>query len=117
MANMAEVIKIDAKGRRLGRLASEIAVILRGKNDPNFMPNILPTVKVEIENVSKIDFTGDKMDQKIYFRYSGYPGGMRQKKLRNVFEKDPAWVLRRAIYKMLAPNRIRDKIIKNLTFK
>jgi len=112
-----ETVKFDAKDKRLGRLASEIAVVLRGKTSPKYLPNVMPKVRVEVENVKKISFSGDKLDQKKYFHYSGYPGGMREKKLRIMFEKDPAWVLHHAVYRMLAPNKLRDEIIKNLIIK
>lgn len=108
---------IDATNQSLGRLASKIAVILRGKTNPAYKPNQLPQEKVSISNINKIKFTGKKLNQKIYYHYSGYPSGMKARKLKTVFEKDPKEVLRLAVYRMLAPNRIRAKIIKNLEIK
>ena len=108
---------IDAANQPLGRLASRIAVILRGKTGPSYKPNVMPQEKVIVENVKSIKFTGKKLSQKIYRRYSGYPGGMKERKLDAVFEKDPKKVLRLAVYGMLAPNRLRDRIIKNLEIK
>lgn len=108
---------IDATNESLGRLASKIAVILRGKLNPTYQPNELPKEKVIIKNVSKIRFTGKKADQKVYYHYSGYPGGMKAKTLKNAAAKNPQRVLRMAVYRMLAQNRTRDKIIKNLTFE
>ncbi|MBI2063029.1 MAG: 50S ribosomal protein L13 [Candidatus Yanofskybacteria bacterium] len=105
---------IDAANQSLGRLASNIAVILRGKINPNYKPNILPTEKVLITNIDKIKFTGKKTDQKTYYHYSGYPGGMKSKKLKTLFEQNPKRVLWLAVYRMLAPNKLRSKIIKNL---
>ena len=109
--------EINAENQSLGRLASKIAVILRGKTSPNYKPSALPEEKVVVTNFNKIRFTGDKINQKIYRHYSGYPGGMKTRKLKTVFEKNPKQVLWLAVYRMLAPNRIRDKIIKNLEIK
>src|SRR3989344_4696063 len=104
--------EIDASNQSLGRLASKIAVILRGKNSPNYKPNILPNNKVAVTNIKKIKFTGKKLDQKIYYHYSGYPSGMKERKLGFLFEKNPERVLKLAVYRMLAKNKLRDKIIK-----
>lgn len=111
------VYQVDATNQSLGRLASKVAVILRGKNNPNYQPNVMPQEKVIINNLAKIKFTGKKAGQKIYYHYSGYPGGMKAKKLETMFEKDPKKVLWLAVYRMLAPNKLRDKIIKNLEIK
>jgi large subunit ribosomal protein L13 len=108
---------IDATNQPLGRLASRIAVILRGKINPSYKPNVMPQEKVVVENVKQIKFTGKKFDQKVYRHYSGYPGGMKERKLNVLFEKNPKRVLWLAVYRMLAPNRLRDKIIKNLEMK
>lgn len=77
----------------------------------------MPQEKVTINNITKIKFTGKKMEQKIYYHYSGYPGGMKARKLENVFEKNPKKVLWLAVYRMLAPNKLRSKIIRNLKIK
>ncbi|MBI4160316.1 MAG: 50S ribosomal protein L13 [Candidatus Yanofskybacteria bacterium] len=108
---------IDATDQPLGRLASKVAVILRGKTNPSYKPNVMPQEKVVIENIGKVKFTGDKLNQKIYYHYSGYPGGLKERKLKNVFEKNPKKVLELAVYRMLAKNRLRDKIMKNLEIK
>ncbi len=108
---------IDATNQSLGRLASNIAVILRGKINPSYKPNVLPTEKVLITNIDKIKFTGKKTNQKIYYHYSGYPGGMKSKKLKILFDQNPKRVLWLAVYRMLAPNKLRNKIIKNLEIK
>jgi len=108
---------IDATNQSLGRLASKIAVILRGKLNPRYQPNVMPREKVVVENVKRIKFTGKKFGQKVYRHYSGYPGGLRTRRLSAVFEKNPAKVLWLAVYRMLAPNRLRDKIMKNLEIK
>ncbi|MBI4117107.1 MAG: 50S ribosomal protein L13 [Parcubacteria group bacterium] len=110
------MIKIDATNQSLGRLASRIAQILRGKTNPEFQPNILSREKVLIENVQKIKLTGKKMDQKIFYHYSGYPGGFKEKKAGDVFQKAPGEVLKRAVWGMLPKNRLRKEMIKNLIF-
>ena len=109
--------EIDGTNESLGRLASKIAQILRGKTSPKFQPNILPNEKVFVENADKIRFTGRKLEQKKYYHYSGYPGGLKEKKVKEVFEKNPKEVLRRAVLGMLPKNRLRKEMIKNLIFK
>lgn len=106
--------KIDATGKILGRLAVELAVLLRGKNQPGFLRHIDAGNFAEVENVKNLKFTGKKPLQKIYFRHSGYPGGLRAQKLEDKFKKDPASVLRSAVYGMLPKNRTRAKTIKRL---
>jgi large subunit ribosomal protein L13 len=108
---------IDATNQSLGRLASRIAVILRGKNRPSYKPNEMPKEKVVVKNIDKIKFTGKKSGQKIYRHYSGYPGGMKERELGNFFAKNPKRVLQLAILRMLAYNRLRSKIMKNLEIK
>jgi large subunit ribosomal protein L13 len=108
---------LDATNQSLGRLATKIAVLLRGKEDPKYLPSALPTTKVIVNNIKDIKITGKKMDQKIYYHYSGFPGGLHAKTMRMIFENKPDWILRQAVYRMLARNRLRDKIIKNLEIK
>lgn len=108
---------LDATDQSLGRLASKIAILLRGKENPNYQPNVLPKTKVIVSNVKNLKVTGKKLEQKIYYHYSGYPGGLKERNMGKMFDKKPEWVLRMAIYRMLARNRLRDKIIKNLEIK
>lgn len=112
--NMKE---IDATDQSLGRLASRIAFILRGKDSPKFQPHILSEEKVVVSNVEKVKFTGRKLEQKKYYHYSGYPGGIRERKMGEIFAKNPKEVLRRAVFGMLPKNRLRKEMIKNLQFK
>lgn len=111
------VIKIDAKGKTLGRLASEIAKILQGKHRPDYSPEKPGDEIVEVYNVDKIKVTGKKMEQKFYYRHSGYPGGLKKISLKQLFEKNPGEVLRRAVYGMLPKNKLRKKRIKRLIIK
>lgn len=105
---------LDAKGKVLGRLATEIAVLLRGKNTPNFLPRITPENIVKVANTDLIKFTGKKLKQKFYRHHSGYPGGLKSAKLEDLFAKDSRLVLKQAVYGMFPKNRTRDKTIKNL---
>ncbi len=106
--------KIDATNKILGRLAVEIANLLRGKNKPNFVPYLDVGDKVIVINTDKIKVTGRKMKQKIYYRHSGYPGGIKATRLEEAMEKDSRQVIRKAVYGMLPKNKLRDKIIKKL---
>jgi large subunit ribosomal protein L13 len=106
--------KIDATNQPLGRLASKIAVILQGKDAPDYAPNKVADVKVIVENVSKMKFTGKKFYQKVYRYHTGYIGHLKEKKLKEVFEKNPTEVLRKAVLGMLPKNSLRSKRIKNL---
>ncbi len=109
-----KIHKIDATDKPLGRLASEIAVILRGKNKPEFMPNMDGGDIVNVENISKVKFTGKKLDQKVYRRHSLYPGGLKEIKLKKLFDENPGEVLRKAVWNMLPKNKLRSEMIKRL---
>lgn len=112
-----ETYTIDAEGKVLGRLASEIAILLRGKEKPDFMPNKDSGAVVSIKNVKKIKITGNKLEKKEYFRHSGFLGGDKFIKMGKVFEKSPEEVLKRAVYGMLPKNKLRDQQIKRLKFE
>ena len=107
-------VEIDATNQSLGRLASRIAIVLRGKHLATYQPNVLPEIEVRIKNLDKVKFTGDKLKSKIYYRYSGYHGGIKARTLGERWAKDPAGVLKHGVYRMLPQNKTRDKIIKNL---
>lgn len=105
---------IDAANKVLGRLATEIAVLLRGKNKPDFAPNKDMGDFVTVRNFSKIRITGKKFEQKIYYRHTGYLGGLKEVSLKKLFKKDPAEVLKKAVFGMLPKNKLRAKQIKRL---
>jgi large subunit ribosomal protein L13 len=105
---------IDGSGRILGRLASEVAVILMGKNKPSFLPYNLSNNKVVVYNVSQIALSGKKKEDKVYYRHSGYLGGIKSSTFREISGKNPTDPFRRAVYRMLPKNKLRDKMIKNL---
>jgi len=109
--------KIDATDQVLGRLATQIATLLRGKNKPEFQSYLDGGDNVIITNAAKIKITGKKLEQKIYYHYSGYPGGLKEKKMGEVFTKDPAEVLKRAVWNMLPKNKLRAQMIKRLIIR
>lgn len=104
----------DAKGKILGRLATEVVVILRGKNKVDFSPNVDNGDAVVIANSDKISVSGEKQDKKIYHRFSGYPGGIKSIKLGDQLKKDSRRVLRDAIYGMLPKNKLRKLALRRL---
>jgi large subunit ribosomal protein L13 len=108
---------IDAKDRPLGRLATEIAILLRGKHKPDFERGKDMGDIVIVKNVDKIRLTGKKLKQKIYYRHSGYIGGLKEIPLETLFKKDPREVLRKAVWGMLPKNKLRKKMIKRLQFQ
>lgn len=109
---------LDATDVSLGRLASRIAMLLRGKNKPNFTPHLDQGDSVVVENIDHIKITGDKMNNKIYYSHSTYPGGLKTTKLKDYIAKHGlAKVLTKAVYGMLPNNRLRDGMMKRLTIK
>ena len=107
-------LKIDAQGKILGRIAIEAANALRGKDTPKFLPYINPGRKVVIFNTNGLSLTTKKLENKIYYRHSGYPGGIKEEPLARVMKRDSRIVVRRAVYGMLPKNRLRDRLITNL---
>lgn len=107
-------VTIDASGKILGRLAAKIALTLRGKHLPTFRPERESDVTVHVTNVNKIRVSGNKLDQKIYYHFSGYPGGLKEENLRKKMERQPDQVLRLAVRRMLPDNRMRAKMMKRL---
>ena len=104
---------VDAEGKTLGRLATQIADTLRGKQKPQFTPHVDTGDFVIVVNAEKIQVTGNKLDQKRYYRHSGYPGGLRSRTLREQLERRPTEVLRVAVKGMLPKNRLaRQQITK-----
>ena len=105
---------VDAAGQTLGRLATRVATMLRGKHKPIFSPSVDTGDYVVIVNADKIHVTGRKMDQKIYYRHSRYPGGLREITLRNLLHKHPTRVIEYAVRGMLPKNRLGRQMIKKL---
>ena len=105
---------VDAKDKILGRMATKVATILRGKHKPIFSPHIDCGDGVVIINASKIKVTGRKLKQKVYRRYSGYPGGLREVKLEDMLAKKPETVVKLAIQRMLPGGPLGRDLIKKL---
>lgn len=110
----SEWILIDAKGQNLGRLATEIASLLLGKHKPIFTPGVDTGDYVVVVNCEHIQVTGNKMEEKFYYRHSLYPGGLKAISLRNQLNKHPERVIRSAVWGMLPKNKYGRKVIKKL---
>ncbi|MFH1292058.1 MAG: 50S ribosomal protein L13 [bacterium] len=108
---------IDATDQAVGRLATQISMILMGKNLPNYVPNIDNTNKVIITNYDKLRFTGKKLEQKEYFRHSGYPGGLKRKLSKDVLANSPEKLILLAIKRMLPNNKLRAPRLNRISFK
>ena len=106
--------QIDATGYSPGRLASQIAMILQGKNKPVYTPHIDTGDFVVVINVEKLNFTGRKLDQKEYGRHTGYPGGRKTTSMKVMLEEHPDRILRKAVRGMMPKNRIARKQLKKL---
>ena len=109
-----EWVVIDAMDLPLGRLASRIALILRGKNKPGFTPNVDCGDNVIVVNCEKVALKGKKMTNRVYTRYTGYPGGQRFTTPREILAKRPEELIRRSVRGMLPKNRLGSKILDNL---
>ena len=107
-------ILVDAKDRTLGRLASALASRLRGKHRPEFTPNADLGDYIVVINANKINVTGDKLNQKKYFKHSGYPGGIKSKSLNKVIENSPEDAIRMAVKGMLPKNKLGKKMLTKL---
>jgi large subunit ribosomal protein L13 len=109
-----EAITIDAKGKVLGRVATEAASYLQGKHLPSYAPNIDTPQTVIITNISKIIVTGNKEKQKVYYRHSGYAGGLYERTYEEQFAISPTEVVRMAVYGMVPSNRLRTPRMNRL---
>jgi large subunit ribosomal protein L13 len=105
---------VDAEGKTLGRLATQIANTLRGKNKPQYTPHVDTGDFVVVVNAEKVVLTGKKLDDKIYYRHSGYPGGLRERTAREQLQRRPTEVLRMAVKGMLPRNRLARRQITKL---
>ena len=105
---------LDAKDRIAGRLASEIATLLQGKHKVSYLPHTDCGDIVEVQNVSKMKFSGKKLEKKVYHRFTGYPGGIITTRLSEMFAKRPELVLRKMVFNMLPDNKLRAKMIRRL---
>jgi len=105
---------VDVEGKILGRVATEIAKLLNGKTRPDFTPNVDGGAGVIVLNCGKIRVTGAKEEQKVYKRYSGYPGGQKETVYKEMKEKDPKYIVRHAVKGMLPKNKLGALMLKRL---
>ena len=117
-ANKATVQKewvlVDAEGQTLGRLASKIAILLRGKHKTNFTPHVDCGDNVIVVNSEKINLSGNKWNEKTYIRHTGYPGGQRSLTATEMFSKDPARLVEKSVKGMLPKNKLGAALFRNL---
>jgi large subunit ribosomal protein L13 len=105
---------VDAKGKVLGRLATDVANVLRGKDQPIFTPHVDTGDFVVVVNAEKVKLTGKKLDDKIYYHHTRYPGGLKSTTAKDLLQKKPEEVIKRAVRGMLPKNRLGRQIIKKL---
>ena len=109
-----EWLLVDADGQALGRLASEVAILLRGKHKPNFTPHVDCGDNVIIINANKVTLSGNKWENKSYIRHTGYPGGQRSLTSRELFDKDPTRLVEKSVKGMLPKNKLGAVLFRNL---
>jgi len=109
-----EWLEIDVADKILGRVVPKIAFLLQGKHKVNYVPHLDMGDYVVVVNAKKIRITGNKLEEKVYTRYSGYPGGLKKIKLADLLEKNPKEVIRHAVLGMLPKNKLRKKRISRL---
>lgn len=107
---------IDAKGKRLGRVATEIATILQGKKKADYAPNKTGSDRALVKNADKITVTGNKMQDRVYYRHTGYMGHLKEETLEERMKKDPKKMLRETVRHMLPKNFLNTPRLKNLVF-
>ena len=105
---------VDAEGKTLGRLATQVAIVLRGKHKPIFTPHVDTGDHVIVVNAEKIHLTGDKVRQKTYYRHSGYPGGLKSETVKDLLERKPYVIVERAIKGMLPKTKLGKQIGRKL---
>ena len=109
-----QTLTLDATDQALGRLAVKIAVALRGKHRASYQPNQDLGDFVIVKNITKVKFTGKKLEQKKYYHHTSYSGGLRAVPMKNLFAENPGEVLKKAVWGMLPKNKLRSEQIKRL---
>ena len=107
-------VLVDAEGQTLGRLASKVAILIRGKHKPNFTPHVDCGDNVIVINAAKINLTGKKWEDKQYIRYTGYPGGQRSLSANQLFDKNPSSIIEKSVKGMLPKNKLGSALFRNL---
>ena len=105
---------IDASGQSVGRLSTQIATLLRGKHKPEYLPYLDLGDIVYVKNVDKLKFSGKKLEQKNYYRFTGYVGNLKTIKMSDVNKKNPGEIIKRAVKQMLPNNKLRNDMLKRL---
>jgi large subunit ribosomal protein L13 len=105
---------VDAQGKVLGRLASRIAAILRGKHKPTFTPHVDGGDFVVVVNAEKVRLTGRKLQEKVYYWHTGYPGGIKSATAAQMLERKPEWVIQKAVQRMLPKNPLGRRMLRKL---
>ncbi len=114
MTETRAIVKFDATGQTIGRLATQVAKVLMGKHKPTYLPNVDVGDAVEIEHITKLSITAKKMEDKLYYHHTSHPGHLQTRTLREVWEKDPAEVMRKAVRNMMPKNRLHTDRMKRL---
>ena len=109
-----EWLLVDAEGQNLGRLATKIAHLLIGKHRPDYTPGVLMGANVVVINAEKVDVYPTRLDSKVYYHHTGYPGGIKDITLRHQLEKFPERVIEKAVWGMIPKNKLGRRIYKNL---
>ncbi len=112
-----KIVEINAEGLAVGRVATQVSMVLRGKNKATYEPRLDEGDFVVVVNAGKVKFTGNKLVQKDYRHHTNHPGGLKIVSMKKVFGDDPTDVMRRAVYGMLSKNKFRDEMMKRLTIK
>ncbi len=112
----SHIIEVDVREKMLGRVASRIAFLLQDKDTPTYEPRLAGKNIVKVVNAEKIKLSGKKMEQKKYYKHTGYLGHLKVTTAKKMFEKDPKRILKIAVYRMLPKNKLRDRRIKRLIF-
>ena len=108
---------VDVKGKKLGRIATKIAVLLQGKQRASYRPNVSGEDVVIVKNAPLIVVSGKKDSQKVYYKHAGKLGHLKQRKYADVMKRDPTWVIRHAVGLMLPKNKLRAKRMRRLKFE
>ncbi|MDP2683871.1 MAG: 50S ribosomal protein L13 [bacterium] len=111
-----ETYEIDAKGRSIGRIASEVATLLLGKNKPDYTPNQMAKIIVNISNLKKVKISPKKLEQTVFYRHSGYPGGLKTLHWNDVWKKNPQDLFMKVVSNMIPNNRHKSELLKKIKF-
>ena len=109
--------EVDATGKAMGRLASEVAIIITGKKQVNYLPNTIPLVKVIISNIDKVRISEKKLKDNVFYHHSGYPGGLKEKQWSEIFNKNPQLLFMKIVNNMIPSNKLKKHLLKKIIFE